>query len=468
MLTESKTRRRRPEAAPAAWIVLAVTCFGQFMVVLDVSVVNVALPAMRTSLGFDPVGLQWVVTAYALTFAGFLLLGGRLADLYGRKRIFLAGLTLFSASSLVGGLAATPGMLIAARGVQGLGAAVLAPATLTILTTTFTEPARRTWALSAWSAMAAAGGAAGSLIGGVVTEYLSWRWILLINVPIGAVVLGLAGYVISESRGDAERGRIDVPGAVLATGGLTAIVYGIVQTQTHGWGDPLTLGGLAAGAVLLCAFAVVEWRLASAPLLPLRLFGARATSVGNLAIMLLGASFIPMWYFLSLYMQNVLGYSAVEAGLGFVPHTLAIIAGARLAPRILPRLGVRRLVALSAAGAAIGFLWQAQLTPTAGYVSGLLGPAILMCGCLGLMMTSITTTVTSGAARSDAGIASGLMNAVRQVGGSLGLAVLATLAGRHAANPAALTVGYGHAFLAIAATLALVVVAAPALPADLR
>ncbi len=463
LLTDAKSEDRRVRVRPSAWAVLIVACSGQFMVVLDVSVVNVALPAMRRSLGFDPVGLQWVVTAYALTFAGFLLLGGRFADLYGRKRIFIAGLTLFSVSSLAGGLAATPGTLIAARGVQGLGAAVLAPATLTILTTTFSETEQRTRALAAWAATAAAGGAAGSLVGGVLTEYLSWRWILLINVPIGAVVIVLAAYVIAEGHGRAGR-RLDIPGAVLATGSLGAIVYGIVQTQTRGWGDPEALGSLAAGCVALGAFIIVERRWASAPLMPLRLFRSRAISIGNFVILLLGASFIPMWYFLSLYMQNVLGYGPLEAGLGFVPHTLAIITGARLAPRLMRRLGARPLIAMGAAGASAGFLWQSQLTPTGTYVSGLLGPAILMCTGLGLLITTITSTVTSGAGQSDAGLASGLLNATRQVGGSLGLAVLATLAGRHPQTTAALTSGYGHAFLAIAAILALVVATAPALP----
>jgi EmrB/QacA subfamily drug resistance transporter len=463
LLTDAKTEGRA-RTVPATWVVLAVTCAGQFMVVLDVSVVNVALPAMRRSLGFDTVGLQWVVTAYALTFAGFLLLGGRLADLYGRKRIFLLGLALFSVSSLVGGLSATPGMLIAARAVQGLGAAVLAPATLTILTTTFSGTAERTRALAAWAATGAAGGAAGSLIGGVLTDYLSWRWILLINVPIGAVVIVLATYVITEGTGPTGR-RLDVPGAVLATGSLTAIVYGIVQTQTRGWGDPQTLGSLAGGFLALGAFLLVEGRVAKAPLMPLRLFRSRGVSVGNFVILLLGASFIPMWYFLSLYMQNVLHYSPLKAGLGFLPHTLAIIAGARLAPYVLPRVGARLLIAVGAVSAAAGFLWQAQLSPTGTYVSELLGPALLMCAGVGLMMTSVTTTVTSGADRSDAGIASGLMNAMRQVGGSLGLAVLATLTGRHGTSPAALTSGYSHAFLAIAAFLALVAAVSPALPA---
>jgi EmrB/QacA subfamily drug resistance transporter len=460
---EMADQRGRAESRAATWIVLAVACSGQFMVVLDVSVVNVALPAMRADLGFDAVGLQWVVTSYALTFAGFLLLGGRFADLYGCKRMFLVGLAVFTASSLVGGLAATPGMLIAARAVQGLGAAVLAPATLTILTTTFAEPARRTRAMAAWAATAAAGGAVGSLVGGVLTEYLSWRWILLVNVPIGVVVLALATYHIAESHGAVGR-RLDVPGAVLVTGSLTAIIYGVVQAQTRGWGDPRTLGSLAAGLIALAGFIGIEARLASAPLMPLRLFRSRAISAGNAVVLLLGASFIPMWYFLSLYMQNVLHYSAVKAGLGFMPHSVAIIVGAQFAPHLLHRLGNRPVIGVGAVSAAAGFVWQSQFTAASDYVSGLLGPAILMCGGLGLLMTSITTTVTSGADRSDVGLASGLLNATRQVGGSLGLAVLATLVGRGAQTPQALTAGYGHAFLAIAAMLALIIAVNFALP----
>jgi EmrB/QacA subfamily drug resistance transporter len=456
-------QRGRAEGGAMAWIVLAVACAGQFMVVLDVSVVNVALPAVRADLGFDAVGLQWVVTSYALTFGGFLLLGGRFADLYGRKRIFLAGLAVFSASSLAGGLAVTPGMLIAARVVQGLGAACLAPATLTILTTTFAEPAVRTRAMAAWAATGAAGGAIGGLFGGVLTEYLSWRWILLINVPIGAVVMALAIHHIAESRAPGGR-RLDVPGAVLVTGGLSAIIYGVVHAQTRGWGDPQTLGSLAGGLVALAVFIGTEAWLAKAPLMPLRLFRSRGISVGITMILLLGASFTPMWYFLSLYMQNVLHYSAVEAGLGFVPHTLGIIAGAQLAPRILHRLGSRPVIAAGAVSAAIGFAWQSQLTPAGDYISGLLGPAILMSGGSGLLFTSIISTVTSGADRSDAGLASGLLSATRQIGGSLGLAVLATLAGRSAQTPQDLTSGYGNAFLVIAAFLVFVLAVTVALP----
>ncbi|HEX3791325.1 MAG TPA: MFS transporter, partial [Pseudonocardiaceae bacterium] len=457
--------RRGPSAA--TWVVLVIACAGQFMVVLDVSVVNVALPAMRVSLGFDPTGLQWVVNAYALTFAGFLLLGGRIADLFGRKRIFVLGLALFSLSSLVGGLAHTAGMLIAARAVQGIGAAVLAPATLTILTTSFTGPARAR-ALGTWTAMGAAGGATGGLIGGVLTEYLSWRWILLINVPIGVLVIVLAAVFLTEGRRDAQREQVDLLGAVLVTGGLAAITYGIVRTQLAGWSDPAALLPLLLGIAALGVFVLVEGRFAAAPLMPLRLFAARVVWVGNVLMVLIGSAFITMWYFLTLYMQNVLHYTAVETGLGFLPHSLTIIAGARLAPRLLPRFGARPVIVAGALIGAAGFLWQSGITPDSSYPTGILGPGILMCAGLGLLMTPVTTTITSGAGPSDAGLVSGLLNAARQVGGSLGLAVLATIAGRVAQTPAALTLGYRHAFAASAVILLAIVVLTAALPAGRR
>ncbi|HVW43207.1 MAG TPA: MFS transporter [Amycolatopsis sp.] len=388
-------------------LVLFLTCAGQFMVILDVSIVNVALPSIRASLGFSASGLQWVVNAYALAFGGFLLLGGRIADLYGRKRIFLLGLTVFSVASLVGGLASTPGLLIAARALQGLGAAVLAPATLTIVTTTFTDPDDRARALSVWAAVGAAGGAAGSLVGGVLTEYLSWRSILLVNVPIGAAAIVLAAPVLTESRDLSERRRLDVPGAALVTVGGTLLVYGI----GHPW------PWLAAGAALLGVFVFVEAR-STAPLMPLRLFRARGISAGTLSTLLMGAAFITMWYFLSLYMQNELHYSALETGAAFLPHTVAIIAGSRSAPWLMRRVGIRTLIL------AAGFVWQG-LTSAGGYLATIFGPAILMCGGLGLLMTPITATVTSSAGRDDAGLASGLLNATRQVGGAIGLAALA-------------------------------------------
>ncbi|MET9544481.1 MFS transporter [Streptomyces sp. NPDC006627] len=448
----------------AASAVLALACAAQFMVVLDVSVVNVALPSIENALGFDSAGLQWVVNAYALVFAGFLLLGGRLADLYGRKRVFVLGLLLFTASSLVGGLADSPGLLVAARAVQGLGAAVLAPATLTILTTTFSEGAARTRAVATWTAVSSAGGAAGNLIGGVLTDSLSWRWILLINVPIGALALAAALAFLTPDRERGRGQRLDVPGAVLATVGVGSLTYGISQIESRGWSGPTTAVALAVGVLALVAFAAVEARFARAPLMPPRLFRIRAISVGNTVMLLAGACFIPMWYFLSLYMQNVLHYGALEAGLGFLPHTLVGIAGARLAPRLMEAIGARRLIVLSAALSAAGFLWQSRATPDSGYLVGLLGPAVVMSAGMGLLITPITTTVTSGISDADAGAASGLMNATRQIGGSVGLAVLVAIAAGSGHTPAALSDDYGRAFLAMAAMLVAVVVGALALP----
>lgn len=432
----------------------------------DVSVVNVALPSIRTSLGFDPTGLQWVVNAYALTFAGFLLLGGRIADLYGRKRIFLLGLALFSLSSLAGGLAHTASLLIVARGVQGIGAAVLAPATLTIITTAFPSGPQRARALAAWAGVGAAGGATGGLIGGVLTQYLSWRWILLINVPIGAVVIALAAVRLAEqARNAGDRRRIDVLGAVLATAGLASITYGVARTQITDWSDPLAWGPLAGGVVALVVFLWVEQRVASAPLMPLWVFRQRVVSVGNVLMLLLGAAFFSMWYFLTLYMQNVLHYSALTAGIAFVPHALMIVAGTRLAPRLMDRFGARTTIVIGAVCSTVGFAWQGQITPTSGYLTGLLGPAILMCGGLGLLMTPVASTVTSGAGAAEAGLVSGLLNAARQVGGSLGLAVLASIAGRGAQTPVTMTDGYAHAFLASAVVVGTVAVVVFALPA---
>ncbi|WP_410582767.1 MFS transporter [Amycolatopsis sp. lyj-108] len=435
------------------------------MVVLDISVVNVALPSIQRALGFDEAGLQWVVNAYALTFAGFLLLGGRLADLFGRKRLFALGLAVFSGASLAGGLADSAPLLIAARAVQGLGAAVLAPATLTVLTTTFAEGGARTRALAIWTAVGIAGGTAGNLVGGVLTEFLSWRSILLVNVPIGAVALVLTTRFLAGDRRAASRGRLDVAGAVLATAGLTALTYGIAQARTYGWGAPVTTAALATGAVAMMSFVVVEARFARAPLIPLRLFRSRAISVGNVAMVLAGACLNPMWYFLTLYMQKALHYSPVQSGLGFLPHTLvSIIVGVRVTPWLMRHLDGRVLIAAGALIAAGGFWWQSQITATSGYLTGILGPAIVFSVGSGLLNTPITTTVTSGISPADAGAASGLMNTTKQFGGALGLAVLVTIAGSHLDTPAALAADYGRAFLAIAAILVVVAAVALALP----
>ncbi|MFE6286282.1 MFS transporter [Streptomyces sp. NPDC057877] len=447
-------------AAPRRTALLWLACAAQFMVVLDVSVVNVALPSIQSALAFDDAGLQWVVNGYALVFAGFLLLGGRLADLYGRRRVFLWGLVLFSLSSLVGGLATGPGLLVAMRAVQGLGAAALAPATLTVLTTAFAEGPERTRALAVWTAVSSAGGAAGNLIGGVLTDALSWRWILLINVPVGAVAVLAAPRLLPADRPGAGPRRLDVPGAVLATLGVTALVWGVGEAATRGWSGPTTLTGLAVGVLALAAFAVTEVRYAAAPLMPPSLVRLRPVFVGNVVMLLAGACFIPMWYFLSLYMQDVLDYGALACGIGFLPHTLVGIAAARSAPVVMRRVGARALIVASALLAAAGFLWQSRLGAGSGYLDGLLGPAIVMSAGMGLLITPITTTVTSGVGEREAGAASGLMNTTRQLGGVVGLAALVTLA-TAAGGPG---LSYDAVFLAVAAVCAAVAVMACALP----
>lgn len=443
-------------------MLLVLVCVAQFMVVLDVSVVNVALPSIQQSLGFTPASLQWVVNAYALPFAGFLLLGGRLADLLGRTRVFLAGLTLFTAASLAGGLATSPEVLIAARAAQGLGAAVLSPATLTMLTTSFPEGPRRTRALATWTAIGLAGGTAGNLAGGLLTEFLSWRWTLLINVPVGAVVM-LATVRLPRGDRSPHRRRLDVPGAVLATAGLATLTYGVSRAQDHGWAAADVLAALTAGVLLLAAFAVIETRVAREPLLPLRLLRLRTVSLGNAAMLLAGACLNPMWYFLTLSMQHVLHYSPLLTGLGFLPHTVvAIVVGVRLTPWLLRRIRARTLIATGALIAAAGFAWQSALTADSGYLAGILGPALVFSLGAGLLNTPLTTVVTSGVPQDDAGAASGLMNTAKQFGAALGLAVLVTATGNATGHAAS----YGHAFAAALAAVAALAVALPGKPRE--
>ncbi|WP_231618570.1 MFS transporter [Nonomuraea sp. SBT364] len=433
---------------------LPLVCAAQFMVVLDVSVVNVALPAIQDSLAFDARHLPWVGNAYALTFAGFLLLGGRLADLYGRERMFVTGLALFSAAALAGGLAGSAAVLIAARAAQGLGAAILAPVTLTILTTTYAEGPRRTRALAVWTAVSLAGGTAGNLIGGALTQYAGWRWILLINVPIGVAALGAARLLGRRSR-TRTGNRLDVPGAVLATGGLAALAYGL--------NGPVEF--VVAGVVMVVLFVVVEARFARSPLIPPRLVRRRPIWLGNLVMLLAGACLNPMWYFLTLSMQQVLGYGPLETGLGFLPHTvLTMLVGLRLTPWLMRRADDRVLVVTGALIAAAGFLWQSRIAPGEPYLTAVLGPAIAISVGGGLLNTPLTTTVTSGADPGDAGAAAGLMNTTKQIGGALGLAALVTLAPGTTGTPQALAAGYSTAFLAISAILATAAVLSLALP----
>ncbi|TDC54838.1 MFS transporter [Actinomadura sp. KC345] len=429
-------------------MVLALACAAQFMVVLDVSVVNVALPSIQADLRFGPADLQWVVNAYALAFAGLLLLGGRLADLYGLRRTVIAGLALFTLASLAGGLADDPWTLVAARAFQGLGAAVLAPATLTVLTTTFDEDLRPR-ALAAWTAVGLAGGTAGNLIGGILTDALSWRWILLVNVPVGAAAL-LATRLLPDGRN--AGGRLDLPGAVLATAGVASLTYGIAQD----WNAL----ALACGTAALAAFIVLQSR-ARTPLLPLRLFRVRTVAVGNVVMLLAGACLNPMWYFLTLSMQNVLHFGPLQTGLGFLPHTVLTMAVAlRVTPRLMRLASDRTLIVTGSLIAAAGFLWQSRLSPGDGYLTAVLGPAVLISAGGGLLNTPITSAVTAGVPARDAGAASGLMNTTKQAGAALGLAALVTTAGRTTDLAAA----YGHAFTAIAVLLGATAATALALP----
>jgi EmrB/QacA subfamily drug resistance transporter len=477
-MPESPSAEAHARAAPSTGrarssdgVILVVVCLAQFMVVLDVSIVNVALPAIQRSLHFRAVDLQWVVTAYSLTFGGLLLLGGRLADLFGRRRIFLVGLGLFTAASLLGGFATDQATLIAARSLQGVGAAILSPATLTILTVTFTDQRARARAFGIWSAVAAGGGAAGALFGGVLTQYLSWRWILFVNVPIGIALFAVARLRLHESTADGPRRRLDVAGAVTITGSLFLLVYAISHTDVVPWGATSTLVVLAASAVLLVAFVAVEAKAASHPLVPLRIFRVRSVAGANLVMFCFGVGMFAMWFFLSLYLQQVLGYGPVVTGLTFLPQTVAIAAGATLSGRLAPRLGPRNVLMAGALLGSGGLFWLSFIQAGDTYWSGACGGGILATFGMGLAFTPIALLATGGVPHQDAGLASGLVNCSRQIGASVGLAALTTVAASwttsalvHAAHgnhsPAttvkqAMTEGYARAFL-IAAVVVLV------------
>jgi EmrB/QacA subfamily drug resistance transporter len=466
-MTEPGSPGRVPDG-----LILALACVAQFMVVLDVSIVNVALPSIGRDLHYSPTGLQWVVNAYVLTFAGFLLLGGRAADLFGRRRVFVAGLALFTLASLAGGVAQNAGWLTTARAVQGVGGALLSPATLTIIVTTFPAE-RRARALGIWSAVAGAGGAAGSILGGVLTSALSWRWVLFVNIPIGVVATVAAAIwltEISRSGPGEQPGRLDIGGAVTVTAGLGVLIYAIVGTQSHPWGSARTITLLAVAALLLAVFAVIELRLVREPLVPFDVFRSRSVSGANAVMLLVGAAFFSMWYFLSLYLQNVLGYSALRAGLAFVPMAIMIIVGAQASSRLLPRTGARPLLLAGTLLASVGFAWVSRITPHASYAERVLGPGAVIALALGVLFTPLAAAATTGVPASRAGLASGVLNTSRQIGGSLGLAILATVATDRTATllgtgqRAALSAGYARAFEIAAAACLLAGAAAFAVP----
>jgi EmrB/QacA subfamily drug resistance transporter len=452
---------QQPER-PHLTATLVLACLAQFMVILDVSVVNVALPAIRGGLHFSEQDLQWVVNAYTVAFAGFLLLGGRAADLLGRRRVFVAGLLLFGAASLAGGLAQSQAMLIGARAVQGLGGAVIAPASLSILTTTFAEGAARNRAVGIWGAMGGAGGAAGVLLGGVLTDLLGWRWILFINVPIAiAAAIAAERYIAAGTDAEVSR-RFDLPGALSATVGLSLLVLGIVRTDSTGWGAPGTLGLMGGGIALLIAFVFIEGWFAKAPLMPLRIYRSRTLSASNLVVLLVGGATFGMWFFVSLYLQQVLGYSPIKAGLAFLPMTLCIVAGSAFASRAVNRMSAKPLLVTGMAAQAVGLLLFTQVQVGGSYFGDIFAPSLLVAIGIGLSFVPATISAVSGVASHEAGLASGLVNTSRLFGGALGLAILAAIAaGRtnsdlhHAASAhAALTSGFQLAFL-VAAVFAL-------------
>ena len=452
-----------PSSTTNKWLVLVIACMAQFMVVLDASVVNIALPSVQRGLHFAPANLQWVVNSYTLVFGGFLLLGGRAADLLGRKRLFVAGVLLFSAASLLNGFAQSSGMLIIGRGLQGLGGALVSPAALAIITTTFTDSSERTKALGVWSAIAASGAAVGLLMGGVLTDIASWRWVFFVNLPVGVITIALALRYVAESRVEVEHRSFDLAGAVTVTSGLIVLVYGIVKAQSYGWGSGKTIGLLAAAFVLLSLFLIIEAR-SKAPLMRLSIFRVRALAVGDSVLLLVASGMFGMFFFASLYVQEILGYSPLRAGLAFLPVTAGIIIGAGVAQQLIKRVGVKNVSTAGIGLASLGMLVLTQLPVHGSYVSDLLVGLLPMSLGMGLTFVPITLMGTSGVRDEDAGLASGLFNTAQQVGGSLGLAILSTLAASQTArvldgtSPAAVLAarvsGYHVAFLAAAIMLA--------------
>jgi EmrB/QacA subfamily drug resistance transporter len=450
-VTRRQLRTKISMSKPAlpVWATLVVCCAAQFMVVLDITIVNVALPTMRFDLGLSATGQQWVINAYTLTFAGMLLLGGRTADLFGRRRVFVLGLAVFTVCSLLGGLAQSGGALITARAVQGVGGAILAPATLSLITTTFTDPAGRRRALGAWSATAASGAAAGVLLGGVLTDLLGWRWVLFVNVPIGIVLIAAALITLTESRADVSP-RLDIAGAVSVTGGLALVVYGIVSTNTRPWGSAATVSTLTGGIALLVVFAVIESRVATHPLVPLGVFRNRSISTANGIAVTIGAALFGMYFFLSLYLQQVNGYSPLRAGLAFLPAALATMSGALAGARLITRLGARRQLVIGPLLAAAGLLWLSSLSAGDGYLAHVLGPLVLSGLGIGLSFVPMTMAATADVPMHQAGLASGLINTTRQIGGALSLAIMATVA----AAASSASAGYDRAFTIAAAAVA--------------
>src|SRR5512132_150492 len=447
------------------WSALALIVTAQFMVILDVAIVNVALPSIKSDLDFSQANLQWVISAYAILFGGTLLLGGRLADLLGRRRLFVAGLALFSASSLLCGLAWSEASLIAFRALQGLGGALLVPAALSLLMTTFDEGRERNLALGIYAAASGSGAAAGVLLGGLLTSYLSWSWIFFINVPVGLSAIALTPVLLRESRADLPHRHFDVPGAASVTAGLMLLVYATTRAAGYGWGAPTTLALFGSAAASLVAFVVIELRSKS-PLLPLRIFRLRTLTGANAAMAIVGAVAFSEFFVLSLYLQDVLRYSAVETGVAFVAFALSVVVISNVAQAVVGRFGVRPTLTLGLLASAASVAWLTRL-PLEGHYFWDLFPAFVLGGAgMGLSFVPVTIASLSGVQRSDAGVASGLINTSRQIGGAVALAAVSAVAatssgnfadahGVAASSAAALDHGFQTALYALTALLGL-------------
>jgi EmrB/QacA subfamily drug resistance transporter len=443
------------------WWALALLCMTQFMVILDASIVNIALPSIGKDVGISQENLSWVVNGYVLTFGGFLLLGGRMADLLGRRRIFMAGLIVVAVASLFAGFAPSEGALIAARAGQGLGAAIIAPSALSIVTTIFRDGSERNKALGAWGAVAGSGGAAGVLLGGVLTDGLGWEWVMWVNVPVSLIVLALAPQLIPESRSESQTRYFDVAGAVTVTAGLSLLVYAIVDAESAGWGSGQTIGLLAAAIALLGVFTAIELR-SHAPLVPFGIFSKRTLTGANVVGLMVGGSLFAMFFFITLYMQQVLGYSPIKAGLSYLPLSVAIIVSAGVASQLVTKVGFKPVLAVGLVLIAAGLVWFSRVSVGGGFTTDILGPSLLAAVGLGFAFVTTTIAAVSGIEDREQGLASGLINTSQQIGGALGLAVLATIAnsrtddvvaaagGNPAALPGALVEGFQSAFIGAA------------------
>jgi EmrB/QacA subfamily drug resistance transporter len=438
------------------WIVLVIICFAQFMVVLDATIVNVALPHIQSSLGFTEASLQWVINAYTLVFAGFLLLGGRAGDLLGRKRLFLVGLVIFTAASLLDGISSTSGELIGFRALQGLGAALISPAALSIISTTFAEGKERARALGVWAAIAIGGSAVGLVLGGALTQSFSWRWIFFVNVPVGILTFLAATRLVPESKDEHAHQGYDLAGAVTVTGGLMALVYGLVNSASHGWSSTLTIVSFVAAVALLAAFVVIEQRSAE-PLVRLSIFRVRSLLTANLAMFLAFSGMFAMFFFNSLYIQKILGFGPLKAGVSFLPFTAGVMLSAGLASSFAPRIGVRPVAAVGMVLTVIGMVLFARMPVDGSYAVDVLPGMIVGSLGMGAIFMPLTLVATTGLHDEDQGLASGLFNTSQQVGGALGLAILTTIAASHTpgGSPAAQVHGFHYAFAGAGVLVAL-------------